>query len=73
MVGEDAGKLDWVCQGNRPLGVNAQLSEQVKQRLQLRECLRGAVADGKYPAYEGPPVVVDFSFELDPGSVYVEE
>jgi len=59
--------------GNRPLGVNAQLSSQLKQQQQLRDCLRTAVAEAKYPAYEGPPVVVDFSFELDPGTVWVEE
>jgi len=59
--------------GNRPLGVNAELSDQLEQQQPLRECLRRAVADAKYPGYQGPPIVVDFSFELDPGSVYVEE
>lgn len=57
--------------GKRPLGVNAQLSTKVSSSEPLRQCLRSAIAAAPYPAYDGPPVVVQFSFELDPGSEYV--
>lgn len=53
--------------GKSPLGVNATLPERVHHRKPLKECLRSAVASAAYPAYDGPPVVVEFSFELDPG------
>jgi len=57
--------------GKRPLGVNAQLTSKVPSSESLRQCLRSAVAAAPYPAYDGPPVVVQFSFELDPGSQYI--
>ena len=31
------------------------------------------VAKVDFPKYDGPPVVVEFEFELDPGWVWVEE
>jgi hypothetical protein len=55
--------------GAKPLGVNADLPDDVERDTSLRECLRSAVAAGPYPSYDGPPVVVQFSFELDPGMV----
>ncbi len=58
--------------GHEPLGINAKLPDEVNQK-SLRECLRGAVAAADYPAYNGVPVVVTFSFQLDPGSVWEEE
>jgi hypothetical protein len=57
--------------GHEPLGINAKLPDQVDKR-SLRECLRGAVAAADYPSYDGPPVVVTFSFELDPGTYWDE-
>jgi len=57
--------------GKRPLGVNAALTKKVKASDSLRQCLRTAIAGAPYPAYDGPPVVVNFSFELDPGSEYI--
>lgn len=57
--------------GKRPLGVNAELDSKLRAAEPLRQCLRTAVAAAPYPAYDGPPVVVQFSFELDPGSEYV--
>lgn len=58
--------------GHEPLGINAKLPNKVDKR-SLRECLRGAVAAADYPSYDGPPVVVTFSFELDPGTYWEEE
>jgi len=58
--------------GHEPLGINATLPDTVDKR-SLRECLRGAVAAADYPSYDGPPVVVSFSFELDPGTYWEEE
>lgn len=53
-------------EGNRPLGVNAKTDTDGSQK-KLRGCLREAVASAKFPGYDGPPVVVNFEFEIDPG------
>lgn len=53
--------------GDRPLGINATLPSKVQKDQNLRECLRSAIAAADYPAYKGVPVVVEFSFQLDPG------
>jgi hypothetical protein len=53
--------------GERPLGINATLPDKVEKDKNLRACLRSAIAAADYPAYNGVPVVVEFSFELDPG------
>lgn len=53
--------------GSTPLGVNATLPKNVSRRRGLQQCLRRAVAAADYPAYDGPPTVFEFSFELDPG------
>jgi hypothetical protein len=53
--------------GATPLGINAALPEPVARDHELRECLRDAVSRADYPSYDGPPVVVVFGFELDPG------
>ncbi|MCR9160601.1 MAG: PilZ domain-containing protein [Nannocystaceae bacterium] len=58
--------------GHEPLGINAKLPAEVDKK-SLRECLRGAVAAADYPSYDGVPVVVTFSFELDPGTYWEEE
>ena len=55
-------------EGERPLGVNAKMPNEVSKNKSLRECLRGAVAAASYPSYDGPPVVVQFSFELESGN-----
>ena len=52
--------------GNRPLGVNAK-TDSDSSRNKLQGCLREAVASAKFPGYDGPPVVVNFEFEIDPG------
>lgn len=59
--------------GRRPLGVNATLPKPVRKNGGLRECLRAAVAAAPFPRYDGVPVVAEFSFELDPDTVWVEE
>lgn len=53
--------------GATPLGINTALPGKISKQRQLQECLRTAVATAEYPSYDGPPVVVEFSFELDPG------
>ena len=59
--------------GPRPLGVNANVSGPHTKNRKLVECLRRAAAKAPYPTYDGPPVVVEMSFELDPGYDVVEE
>ncbi|MEM6290070.1 MAG: PilZ domain-containing protein [Myxococcota bacterium] len=53
--------------GHRPLGINGTVSEDAPQDTSLVECLRAATASAPYPGYDGPPVVVEFDFELDAG------
>ncbi len=57
----------------RPFGVNATLPSGFEEAEQLETCMREAVGDVQFPTYDGPPVVVEFEFELDPGFVWVEE
>ena len=56
---------------SRPFGVNATMPEHFEKATKLKDCLRNAAADAPYPTYDGPPLIVDFEFELDPG--YEEE
>ena len=49
-----------------PFAVNAEMPDGVKDS-KLKDCLREAAAAASYPTYDGPPVVVKFNFELDPG------
>jgi hypothetical protein len=58
---------------HRPFGVNATLPSGFEKSTKLKDCMREEVAKVKYPKYDGPPVVVQFEFELDPGYVWVEE
>jgi hypothetical protein len=58
---------------SRPFGVNASLPDAHARSSKLQDCLREAAASAPYPTYDGPPVVVDFEFELDPGFAEVEE
>ena len=59
--------------GERPLGINATLPGKSAKNRGLRECLRSAIAAAHYPKYDGPPVVVEFNFQLDPGYEEVQE
>ena len=56
---------------SRPLGVNATMPTGYEGATKLEDCLREAAASSAFPQYDGPPVVVEFEFELDPG--FVEE
>jgi hypothetical protein len=56
---------------SRPFGVNATMPDGLSKAEKLANCLREAAASAPYPTYDGPPVVVDFEMELDPG--YVDE
>jgi len=53
----------------RPFGVNATLPEGFEKAEKLKTCMREAAGKLAYPTYNGPPVIVDFEFELDPGYV----
>lgn len=55
----------------RPFGVNATMPEGYAKSVKLKDCLREAAASAGYPTYDGPPLIVDFEFQLDPG--FVEE
>jgi hypothetical protein len=58
---------------SRPFGVNATMPEGFEKATKMKDCLREAAADARYPKWDGPPRIVEFEFELDPGSVWVEE
>ena len=53
---------------SRPMGVNADLPKKYAQNATFKSCMREAVAAAPYPTYEGPPLVVNFETEIDPGS-----
>ncbi|MFO7565848.1 MAG: hypothetical protein R6X02_24615 [Enhygromyxa sp.] len=57
----------------RPFGVNAILPEGFEKSTKLKDCMREEVAKVQFPKYDGPPVVVEFEFELDPGWEWVDE
>ena len=59
--------------GNRPLGVNATFPGEYDQRKELVRCMRNATGSAPFPKYWGPPLVVKFEFEIDPGTEWVEE
>ena len=52
--------------GSRPLGINAKVPDELGDQ-SFRECLRAATAAAPFPAYDGPPVVVEFDFQIDAG------
>jgi hypothetical protein len=60
-------------EGARPMGVNAVMPNAHERRAELVRCLRNASASGQYPTYDGPPLVVEFEFEIDPGEEWVDE
>lgn len=53
--------------GRRPLGINGKVSDDAPADTGLMECLRAATAAAPYPGYDGPPVIVEFDFEIDAG------
>ncbi len=53
--------------GHSPKGVNARVPRGMSKGKTLKQCLRQAVASADYPSYNGPPIVVEFEFEIDPG------
>ncbi|HRI08173.1 MAG TPA: hypothetical protein PKW35_10165 [Nannocystaceae bacterium] len=56
---------------SKPFAINAEIAEGLSKK--LNDCLRDAAAKVQYPTYDGPPTVVKFEFELDPGYVPAEE
>lgn len=59
--------------GKQPFGVNATMPEGFEKATKLKDCLREAAAAAPYPKWDGQPRIVEFEFQLDPGSVWVEE
>lgn len=57
----------------QPFAVNASMPKAFAKNESLTECLREAGASSQFPTYDGPPIVVEFEFELDPGSTWEEE
>jgi hypothetical protein len=57
----------------RPFGVNATLPSGFENATKLKDCMREEVAKVEFPTYDGPPVVVEIEFELEPEWVWVEE
>ncbi|MCX4245060.1 hypothetical protein [Paraliomyxa miuraensis] len=54
--------------------VNATLSAgKLDKDTVLKDCIREAVATVQFPKYDGPPVVVELSTQLDAGSAWEEE
>ena len=51
----------------KPAGVNVVLPEAQSSDKKLSKCIRDAAYSVGYPKYDGPPRVVNLSFELDPG------
>jgi hypothetical protein len=58
---------------SRPLGVNATLPKRYAKATELSDCLREAVASVPFPTYDGPPIVVEFSTQLDAGMEWEED
>jgi hypothetical protein len=58
---------------SRPLGINASISGKHDKDDPLKTCIKEAIDRAAFPTYNGMPRIVDFTFELDPGSEWVEE
>ncbi|TPV95022.1 MAG: hypothetical protein B7733_12060 [Myxococcales bacterium FL481] len=67
LAGEAAVQVLLNPAGHVPLGLNTSMPKPYTKRKQFVACLRTAAAQAPFPAYDGPPLVVDFEFELDPG------
>ena len=59
--------------GQRPLGVNSTFPNEYEGREELVRCMRNATGSAPFPRYWGPPLVVKFEFEIDPGTEWVDE
>lgn len=67
LMGDVSMSIKMNPKATKPFAVNAEMPEGVDSK-KLNDCLRDAAAAATYPKYDGPPCVVKFSFELDPGS-----
>ena len=54
-------------EGSTPFGVNADMPERLAKAEKLETCMREAAAGAPYPTYDGPPLIVEFETEIDPG------
>jgi len=57
----------------RPLGINASITSKHDKDESLKTCIKETIDNAPFPTYNGMPRIVDFEFELDPGSEWVEE
>lgn len=57
----------------RPFGINATMPSGFESATELKDCMREEVAKVEFPTYDGPPVVVEIEFELEPEWIWVEE
>ncbi|HWB78839.1 MAG TPA: hypothetical protein VG755_27950 [Nannocystaceae bacterium] len=58
---------------SQPLGINASISSKHDKDDSLKTCIKEAIDRAAFPTYNGMPRIVDFTFELDPGSEWVDE
>lgn len=56
-----------------PLGINTKITSDHDKDESLKTCIKEAVDKAPFPTYAGMPRIVDFEFQLDPGSEWVEE
>ncbi|MGB1699363.1 MAG: hypothetical protein ACPHRO_05380 [Nannocystaceae bacterium] len=57
----------------RPAGVNVTLPDAIETDKKLSKCIRDVAYKVGYPKYDGPPRVVNLSFELDPGYEMIDD
>ena len=52
---------------SRPLAVHADIAKPYAKDDAFVNCVREAVASAPFPTYDGPPVVANFTTQIDPG------
>jgi hypothetical protein len=55
-----------------PLGINVKIAGSHGKDEALKTCIKETIDQAPFPTYKGMPRIVDFEFELDPGSEWVE-
>lgn len=55
-----------------PLGINVKIVGSHGKDEGLKTCIKETIDKAPFPTYKGMPRIVDFEFELDPGSEWVE-
>ena len=73
LVGDGQVQILLDPNGKQPLGVNVNVPEAYAGHRDFVDCIQVAAAQAPYPQYDGPPFIVEFEFELDPGYKVYEE